>query len=482
MMKMNRIADGIWEIPVGAKEGMRVPARILSSEKLIGGIDEGVLDQITNVACLPGIQRYALCMPDAHRGYGFPIGGVAAFDSEEGVISPGGIGFDINCGMRLIRTNLMVDDIKPRLDQLMRELFRAVPSGVGTKGLVRLDRKEFQKVMANGSEWCLENGYATEEDIEHTEAGGTIPGADPGAVSDKAVSRGIDQVGTLGSGNHYLEIEFLAEDDLFDPQAAQVLGVDRVGGIIVAVHCGSRGFGHQVATDYLKVFTQNAPKHGLKFRDRELAAAPIQSEDGRAYYAAMACAANNAFANRQVITHHIRKSFERVFGRSAQDLGISTIYDVAHNIARYEHYTIDGQKKRLLVHRKGATRSFGPNNEQVPAAFRGIGQPVIVGGSMETGSALFVGTEQAERDYFGSTLHGSGRVMSRTAAKKKIRGDVLQRDMAARGIAVHTKSLRGLAEEAGFAYKNIDDVSQAVHDLGISLLVARFHPLANIKG
>jgi len=482
MMKMNKIAEGIWEIPVGAKEGMRVPVRVLSSDKLIGGIDEGVIDQITNVACLPGIQRYAICMPDAHRGYGFPIGGVAAFDSDEGVISPGGIGFDINCGMRLIRTNLTVDDVKPRLDYLMKELFKAVPSGVGTRGFVNLDRNRFQKVMVDGSQWCAENGYASEEDVEHTESHGKIPGADVKAVSERAVSRGIDQVGTLGSGNHYLEIEYVSEGRLYDPKVAEVLGITSVGQIIVAVHCGSRGFGHQIATDYLQLFTQNAKKHGLRFRDPELAAAPITSDDGEAYFAAMACAANNAFANRQVITHRVRESFEKVFGRSAADMGMSTIYDVAHNIARFENYAVDGQTKRLLVHRKGATRSFGPGNDQVPAVYREVGQPVIVGGSMESGSALFVGTEQAERDYFGSTLHGSGRVMSRTQAKRQVRGEKLQKDMAARGIMVRTKSMSGLAEEAGFAYKDIDDVSQAVNDLGISRLVARFLPLANIKG
>lgn len=482
MMKMNKIAEGIWEIPVGAKEGMRVPARILSSEKLIAGIDEGVIDQITNVACLPGIQRYAICMPDAHRGYGFPIGGVAAFDGDDGVISPGGIGFDINCGMRLIRTNLTVEDVKPRLDYLMKELFQAVPSGVGTKGSVRLDRKEFRKVMQDGSQWCLDRGYATETDVDHTEGRGRVAGADPQAVSDKAISRGIDQVGTLGSGNHYLEIEFLSEGELFNQEIGRVLGIEHVGQIIIAVHCGSRGFGHQIATDYLKIFTQNASKHGLVFRDRELAAAPIHSADGEAYYAAMACAANNAFANRQVITHHIRESFAKVFGQSAEKMGLSTIYDVAHNIARFENYEISGQTKKLLVHRKGATRSFGPGNSEVPASYRGVGQPVIVGGSMETGSAIFVGTSEAERNYFGSTLHGSGRVMSRTQAKKRIRGDKLQRDMAAHGIMVRTKSFSGLAEEAGFAYKNIDDVSRAVDDLGLSRLVARFRPLANIKG
>lgn len=482
MMPMNKIAEGIWEVPVGAKAGMNVPARILSSEKLIGGIDEGVIDQITNVACLPGIQRYALCMPDAHRGYGFPIGGVAAFDAENGVISPGGIGFDINCGMRLIRTNLTVDDIKPRLEPLILELFRSVPSGVGTTGFVKLDRKEFQRLMTEGSRWCRENKYATDTDIEHTESGGTIPGADFKAVSDKAVSRGINQVGTLGSGNHYLEIEYLPAGNLYDPELARAYGIETVGQIIVAVHCGSRGFGHQIATDYLRIFTQDARKHGLVFRDPELAAAPVNSEDGKAYYAAMACAANNAFANRQVITHRIRQAFEKVFAVPADRLGLTTIYDVAHNIARFENYTVGGQSKRLLVHRKGATRSFGPGNGEVPAAYRQLGQPVIVGGSMETGSALFSGTALAEQDYFGSTLHGSGRTMSRTKAKMQIRGDKLQRDMAGRGITVKTKSLRGLAEEAGFAYKDIDDVSQAVHDLGISRLVARFHPLANIKG
>jgi len=482
MMPMNKIAEGIWEIPIGSKPGMRVPARILSSDKLIGGIDEGVIDQITNVACLPGIQRYALCMPDAHRGYGFPIGGVAAFDLDEGVISPGGIGFDINCGMRVIRTDLTVEDVKPRLEALIDELFRTVPSGVGTKGFIKADRNEFQKIAKYGSRWCRDNGYATDEDLERTESGGMVEGADFKAVSEKAISRGISQIGTLGSGNHYLEIEFVGETGLINPAAAEVFGINQVNQIVVAIHCGSRGFGHQIATDYLKTFNQNKAKHGLKIGDLELAAAPIKSSDGQAYFAAMACAANSAFANRQVITHRVREAFRKVFGMSAQQLGLSTIYDVAHNIARYEDYQIEGQPRKLLVHRKGATRSFGPHNPAVPAVYRGVGQPVIVGGSMETGSALFAGTEQAEQNYFGSTLHGSGRVMSRTKAKKQIRGDKLRQDMADRGILVKTKFLGGLAEEAGFAYKNIDEVSRAVHDLDLSRLVVRFHPLANIKG
>lgn len=482
MMRMKKIAEGIWELPVNTKPGMIVPARILSSEKLIDGIDEGVIDQITNVACLPGIQRYAICMPDAHRGYGFPIGGVAAFDADEGVISPGGIGFDINCGMRIIGTNLTVDDIKPKLETLINDLFRGIPSGVGSKGALSLSKNEFREVMVDGSQWCKERGLATGNDIENTESRGKIPGADPAVISEKAISRGVNQVGTLGSGNHYLEIEYLGEGNLFAPEIGKVFGIDRTGQIFIAVHCGSRGFGHQVATDYLRVFNQNAPGYGLKIKDRELAAAPIHSPDGEAYYAAMACAANTAFANRQVITHHIRKVFQRIFGVGWEQLGLKTIYDVAHNIARFEDYTVDGKTKRLLVHRKGATRSFGPGNSDIPAAYREVGQPVIVGGSMETGSALLVGTRKAEDEYFGSTLHGSGRVMSRTKAKKMIRGDRLRDDMAKRGISVKTGHLRGLAEEAGFAYKDIDDVYRAVSDLGISRPVARFHPIANIKG
>ena len=482
MMKMEKISKGIWEIPVGAKPGMLVPARILSSDKLIGGIDEGVVDQITNVACLPGIQRYALCMPDAHRGYGFPIGGVAAFDLEDGVISPGGIGFDINCGMRVIKTDLTLDEVKPKLQELLDELFRAVPSGVGTKGFVNLDQKEFRQVITDGTHWCRDNNFATDDDIDKTESGGRVEGADYRAISDKAVSRGINQIGTLGSGNHYLEIEYVGEGSLLNPAAAEVFGITSVGQIVIAVHCGSRGFGHQIATDYLKIFNQNTARHGLKIRDKELAAAPIKSGDGEAYFAAMACAANAAFANRQVITHQIRKAVQKVFGLSPARSGLKTIYDVAHNIARFEDYTIGGQTKKLLVHRKGATRSFGPGNPAVPAGYRSIGQPVIVGGSMETGSALFAGTKQAENEYFGSTLHGAGRVMSRTKAQKQIRGNQLQKDMADRGILVKTKFLRGLSEEAGYAYKDIDEVSRAVQDLGLSQMVARFYPLANIKG
>ncbi len=482
MNNLQRISEHIWEIPKDTKPGMRVPVRVLSSDILIDGIDTGVIDQITNVACLPGIQKYAYCMPDAHLGYGFPIGGVAAFDSEEGVISPGGIGFDINCGMRLLTTSLNIDEVKPKMPELLNELYRSVPSGVGTKGKIKVNRKEFNRLITQGSAWCQDNGYATDHDIEHTETNGYIDGADCSAVSDRAVNRGINQIGTLGSGNHYLEIEFAEDGAIYDAHIAGKFGITNSGQVVIAIHCGSRGFGHQVATDYLRVFNQNAKNYGLNLKDRELAAAPINSGDGQAYYSAMACAANAAFVNRQVITHFVRKAFMKVFEKPSRELGIETVYDVAHNIARFEEYEIDGFKKRLLVHRKGATRSFGPNNPDIPKSYREVGQPVIVGGSMETGSALFAGTGEAEAVYFGSTLHGSGRVMSRSKAKKLIKGEDLQAEMRKRGILVKTGHMRGLAEEGGFAYKNIDDVSHAVDALGLSKLVARFMPLGNIKG
>lgn len=482
MIEMKQISEYIWEVAADAKPGMLVPARILSSEALIDGIDDGVIDQITNVACLPGIQKYALCMPDAHLGYGFPIGGVAAFDLDEGVISPGGIGFDINCGMRLVATSLQADEVRKKLPELMSELYRTVPSGVGAKSSVRLNRKEFKKVTTQGSRWCLDNGYAVDDDIANTETCGLVDGADFDAVSEKAANRGINQIGTLGSGNHYLEIEYADDGDIKQSDIAGQLGITETGQVVVAIHCGSRGFGHQVATDYLRLFNQNARQNGMNLKDRELAAAPIQSADGQSYFAAMACAANSAFVNRQVITHYVRKAFAKVFQCPWESLSLNTVYDVAHNIARFEEYNIDGARKKVLVHRKGATRSFGPNNVDIPEKYQNIGQPVIVGGSMESGSALFVGTASAEADYFGSTLHGAGRVMSRSKAKKKIRGDELQTDMEKRGILVKTGYLKGLAEEAGFAYKNIVDVSEAVDAIGISRLIANFRPLGNIKG
>ena len=477
-MKVNRISDEIWEIPVTQKPGMLVPARIYGTESILQAMDTGVFEQVTNVACLPGIRRYALCMPDGHWGYGFPIGGVAAFDVRSGIISPGGVGYDVNCGMRLIRTDLTLAEVQPRLDLLMTELFRRVPAGVGASGFVSMDRPSFDRVMTKGARWCIEQGYGWHRDLERIEQGGCLPGADPSKVSDHAVQRGMNQLGTLGSGNHYLEVQVVSNGRIFDPETAAAFGITGQDQIVVMVHCGSRGFGHQVAGDYLKVFEKAMRRHGIAVKDQQLACAPFLSEEGQDYFAAMNCAANTAFANRQVITHQIRQAFAAVFGRSGEELGMELVYDVAHNIAKVERYP-EGE---LVVHRKGATRAFGPGSQDLPACYRSVGQPVICGGSMETGSYLLVGTTRATDETFGSTMHGSGRTMSRTQAKKSIRGEQLQQQMKQRGILVKAVSMSGLAEEAGFAYKNISEVVESVDRAGITKKVAELRPIGNIKG
>jgi tRNA-splicing ligase RtcB len=481
-MEKIKLNEYTWEIPKGAKQGMKVPARLISSKKLLASLDEAVIDQITNVACLPGIKKYALCMPDGHRGYGFPIGGVAAFSTRTGIISPGGIGFDINCGVRLIRTNLTEDEIKPRLKDLIDLLFKLVPSGVGSKGIIELNKSEFDQMTAEGVPWALKKGYAWQSDLDFTEQGGVIPGANPDSFSQKAKQRGLDQVGTLGSGNHYLEIQKVDFDDDCDQSMAKVLGLDRPGQITIMIHCGSRGFGHQIGTDYLQSFGAAMKKYGISTGDRELACAPFDSPEGKAYYGAMACAANTAFVNRQVIMHRVRQGFSKIFGKPAEELGMHLVYDVAHNIAKIENYDTGQGTEELLVHRKGATRAFGPGNPDLPSKYRDIGQPVLVGGSMQTGSYLLIGTAQAQSTTFGSTLHGAGRVMSRAAALRKTRGQHIRDEMARQGITVRAASMKGLAEEAGFAYKDVDQVVGTVHNLGISRKVAHMTPLANIKG
>jgi tRNA-splicing ligase RtcB len=477
-MTVNRITDEIWEIPMSEKPDMLVPARIYATKGILQAMDSGVFDQLTNVACLPGIRRYALCMPDGHWGYGFPIGGVAAFDVQDGIISPGGVGYDINCGMRLIRTDLTLADVQPRLEQLMTELFRKVPAGVGASGFVRLSREEFRRVMTHGARWCVERGYGWHRDLVRMEEGGCIEGADPSIVTDHAIQRGINQLGTLGSGNHYLEVQVVSNDRIFDPVTAAALGITGHEQIVVMVHCGSRGFGHQVASDYLKVFEKSMRRYGISVKDQQLACAPFRSPEGQEYFSAMNCAANTAFANRQVITHQIREAFAEVFGRSAEALGMELVYDVAHNIAKIERYP-EGD---LVVHRKGATRAFGPGSPELPEAFRQTGQPVICGGSMETGSYLLVGTDHAVRDTFGSTMHGAGRTMSRAQAKRRVRGIQLQQQMKQRGILVKAVSMSGLAEEAGLAYKDISEVVESVDRAGITKKVAELRPIGNIKG
>jgi tRNA-splicing ligase RtcB len=479
-MQVNQVTDQIWEIPPSEKEGMLVPARIYASEQLFSQLDEAVFEQITNVATLPGITQYALCMPDGHSGYGFPIGGVAAMDVDRGgVISPGGIGFDINCGMRLVLTNLTADEVKPHLQDLVDRLYERIPAGVGRAGFVKLSRQEFRRVVEEGSRWCVEHGYGWQEDLALTEEDGCIDGADASKISDKAIDRGHSQIGTLGAGNHYLEIQVAHPVDV---DLARRFGITMPNQVVVMFHCGSRGFGHQVATDYLQDFLRVMDrKYGITIRDRELACAPFDSPEGQDYFAAMKCGINMSFANRQVILHRIREVFSKVFGRSPEDLGLHMVYDVAHNTAKLEPYEMDGQVRRLLVHRKGATRAFGPHMGGLPERYQDTGQPVIIGGSMETGSYLMVGMPSGRQTFF-STAHGSGRLMSRTRAKKQWRGQQLQREMEARGIYVRSASWSGLAEEAGGAYKNIDEVIEATECAGISKRVVRFTPLGNIKG
>jgi tRNA-splicing ligase RtcB len=480
---LQQVSPTIWELPVAYKPGMRVPARIYATEKLVHQMDPGVFDQVTNVATLPGIVQYAFCMPDGHWGYGFPIGGVAAMEVEqEGVISPGGIGFDVNCGMRLVRTSLTLGDVRPHLEKLVDRLFERVPAGVGSSGFLRLNRQEFCEVTEQGAGWCVRHGYGWEEDLAHTEEGGCIAGADAGKVSRKSIERGISQIGTLGSGNHYLEIQVVAPGDVMDRNAAAAFGIGLDDQVVVMFHCGSRGFGHQVATDYLVRFLETMEsRYRIRVQDRELACAPFHSPEGQDYLAAMRCAINMSFANRQVILHRVREVFSEVLGRAPEDLGLRQVYDVCHNTAKLESHQVDGRTKRLLVHRKGATRAFGPGHPELPPDYREWGQPVIIGGSMETGSYLLAGTAEGSQT-FCSTAHGSGRTMSRRQASKQWDGRKLQRDLKGRGIYLRTASYSGLAEEAGGAYKDIDEVVEATRQAGISRPVARFRPIGSIKG
>ncbi len=478
-----KISDTIWELPTTYKKGMNVPARIIANKKIIDAMDQGVFNQVSNVACLPGIQQFAYCMADGHWGYGFPIGGVAAFDiNNGGIISPGGIGFDINCGMRLIVTNLHIDEVRPKIKQLVDELYKKIPAGVGCQGFVKVSKEEFKVIMKQGAAWCLKNGYAWKEDIEHIEDHGCIVQADPSKVSDKAIKRGFDQIGTLGSGNHYCEIQEVREGSVYDWDAAKAMGINKIGQICIMVHCGSRGFGHQIGTDYLRVFLDAMPKYGIDILDPELACAPFKSPEGQDYYAAMACAANMAFVNRQVITHRIREVFSSIFNKTPEEMEMKLIYDVAHNIAKIEKHKINGVEKELLVHRKGSTRAFGPSRiKDLPKEYQKFGQPVILGGSMETGSYLLLGTDGADMT-FSSTAHGAGRTMSRAKAKREIVGADLQKDMEKRGIYVHGSSMAGLAEEAGCAYKDIESVVDSLEEAGITRRVVALKPIGNIKG
>lgn len=481
---LKKISDYIWELPQDYCSGMRVPGRIYAGPELIDSMEDGVVTQLSNVCHLPGIVDKAYCMPDGHWGYGFPIGGVAATDpSEGGVISPGGIGFDINCGMRLLRTNLSYEQVKPVVNKLLEKLFEHIPTGVGGKGLVKLKENEFREMTEQGSNWALARGYALPEDLIYTEDEGCVAGADASKISGKAIERGIGQVGSLGSGNHYLEIQVVRANNIHDSKLAEAFGLNTPNQIAIMFHCGSRGFGHQVATDYVRTLLAAMPKYGMSLPDRELACVPLESPEGQDYFAAMKCAVNMAYVNRQLITHGIREVFSRFFGQSAEQLGITQIYDVCHNTAKLEEHVIDGRKRKLLVHRKGATRAFGPGRPGIPQAYQTTGQPVIIGGSMETGSYLLAGCESDTNPApFGSTAHGCGRVMSRNKAMSMFNGKELVADMKEKGIVIRCGSYAGLAEEAGAAYKNINAIVDTISSTGISIPVVRLTPLANIKG
>lgn len=480
--KVRQVGPATWEIPPDAKPGMRVPARIYATAELLEQMDDGVFEQVTNVAMLPGIVERAFCMPDGHWGYGFPIGGLAAMDPDEGVISPGGIGFDINCGMRLVRTNLVYDEIRDRVKDLIDALYRRVPAGVGAHGFLKLTDEEFAEVAVHGARWCVQHGYGWPEDLERTEEGGAIPGADPSKVSRRALERGRTQVGTLGSGNHYLEIQIVKPEHIFDPEAAAVMGITKPYQVVIMFHCGSRGFGHQIASDYVQLFAPlMEKKFGIRLPDRDLACAPFRSQEGQDYFAAMKCGINMSFANRQVILHRVREVFSDVLQRDARELGMEMVYDVCHNTAKLEKHEVGGKMRWLLVHRKGATRAFCTGMPDVPAIYRDLGQPVIIGGSMETGSYLLRGVPTGKEAFF-TTAHGSGRTMSRHAAKKQFHGKELERRLLERGIYVRSVSYAGLAEEAGAAYKNIDAVVEATAIAGLSVPVVRFTPIGNVKG
>ncbi len=475
---LKKVTDYKWELPKSYKQGMRVPAYFYINRKLMQILERDAVEQASNVAMMPGIQTASLVMPDVHVGYGFPIGGVAAFDVEEGVISPGGVGFDINCGVRLVKTSLNVNEVKPLIRKLIDELFVAIPSGVGSKGRLRVSDADLDEIFVKGAKWAVENGYGNERDLKHCEEKGAMEGAKPEVVSRKARDRGRPQLGTLGSGNHFLEVQYV--DKVFDEKVAKTFGLEE-GMVAVMIHCGSRGLGHQVCTDFLQVLDRAVKKYNIKLPDRQLACAPINSKEGEDYFAGMTASANYAWCNRQIITHWVRESFSKVFKMSEEDLEMDLVYDVAHNIAKFEEHKVDG-KRKVVVHRKGATRAFGKGSKDLPSDYEDVGQPVLIPGSMGTPSYVLVGTEKAMEETFGSTCHGSGRVMSRASAKKKLRGNVVRQNLERKGIYVRATQGALLAEEAPEAYKKSDDVVEVVDRAGISKLVARLLPLGVAKG
>ncbi len=480
LQDIKKLTDYEWEIPQTFKPGMLVPVRIFASRKLLEDVmGDSSLEQAVNAAMLPGLVGRVIVMPDMHQGYGFPIGGVAATRFPEGVISPGAIGYDINCGVRLLATNIALEDAAPWLEDLAGALDHYCPSGVGVSGHLNLTEKELDNVCEQGSYWAKKKGYATDNDLTRTEEWGRIDGAYPGDVSPRAKARGRSQLGTLGAGNHFIEVDMV--DRIEDPLSAGVMGLSERS-LVVQIHCGSRGFGHQICSDYVRDFQSAVHRYGIRLPDRELVCAPMDSPEGRAYLSAMRCAANFAFANRQVLAHFARRAFEEVFAGKVPDWQVKQVYDIAHNMGKIETHVVDGEAVQVCVHRKGATRAFGPGAKELPEIYREIGQPVLVPGSMGTASWVLAGTKGSMEKSFGSTCHGAGRVMSRRQAKKMVRGNILQNNLEKQGIMIRAGSLAGLAEEAPQAYKDVDQVIQIVSSAGIAKKVARLTPVVVIKG
>ena len=478
MMELRKIDRYHWEVPKTGR--MHVPGMVYATAAMLKESDQKEpLQQVANVATLPGILKASLAMPDMHWGYGFPIGGVAAFDWHTGVVSPGGVGYDINCGVRLASTHLTEKEVRPHLENLVNTLFQNIPTGVGARGPLKLSNQEELQVLREGSRWALRHGYASDEDVQHTEDGGCLPEADPQLLSDRAMERGKKQLGTLGSGNHFLEVGVV--DTVFDPSVAGVFGLSE-GQITVMLHCGSRGLGYQVCDDFLARMNKQIHQLGIDLPDRQLVCAPIESETGQAYLHAMACAANYAWANRQVLLHRAREVFQRVFDIGPRDLGMRLIYDVCHNIAKKEDHLVEGRQRAVCVHRKGATRAFAPGHPAVCETYRLVGQPVIIPGDMGRASYVLVGTAKAMEETFGSTCHGAGRRLSRKAAKSASKGRAIHRELADKGILVRWTGRGTLAEEMPEAYKDVSEVVDVVHGAGISRKVARLRPMCVIKG
>jgi tRNA-splicing ligase RtcB len=475
-----KINDYEWEIPISYRGDMRVPVRLFVTRDLLEqATRDKSLDQAVNAATLPGLVGYVTVMPDMHQGYGFPIGGVAATRYPEGVISPGGIGYDINCGVRLLGSQIPAEAAHPYMDELASALNHTCPSGVGVGGSLRLKPLELEQVCRDGARWVKNRGYGTENDLRRTEEGGRLEGADPGTLSPRAKKRGLPQLGSLGAGNHFIEVDLIAE--IYDDEAARAMGLQR-GNLGLQIHCGSRGLGHQVCSDYVRRLQGAVEKYGIKLPDRELVCAPLDSPEGRDYLAAMRCAANYAFANRQLLAHWARVAFEEVLAGKVQNWHLHQVYDIAHNMGKIEKHVIDGEEMDVCVHRKGATRAFGPGYKGLPDEYKKIGQPVLVPGSMGTSSWVLVGTEKSMQHAFGSCCHGAGRTMSRTKAKKTIWGSDLREELERKGIKIRAGSMAGLAEEAPAAYKDVDAVVETVVGAGIARKVARLVPLAVIKG